>query len=131
MPQEIVTENYLTFTIPSILDPVDIPQTFRDYVDSILSPTVKSNDSSPLVISESHINTVFSYADSADVTIKAGLPKGFQFSIYSETGTVTVSASANATDVILPVNTIGPNKVATFTKIKEGAESMWLMGVSA
>ena len=126
MPQQITTSNYLTFTIPKITDPVDIPKAFTDYANSLMSGEIGVGDSAPTEINITHINTILVYDAAADVTIKTGLPKGFQFSIVSNGGDVNVTCAA---DLILPVNPIGAGKVATFTKIKEGVESLWLMAV--
>ena len=126
MPQQITTSNYLTFTIPKITDPVDIPKAFTDYANSLMSGEIGVGNSAPTEINITHINTVLVYDAAADVTIKTGLHKGFQFSIVSNGGDVNVTCAA---DLILPVTPIGAGKVATFTKIREGVESAWLMSV--
>ena len=126
MPQQITSTGYLTFTIPKITDPVDIPKAFADYADSFLSDEVGVGDSAPTEINLTHLNTILVYDAAADVTIKTGLPKGFQFSIVSNGGDVSVTCAA---DIILPSNAISAGKVATFTKIREGVESAWLMSV--
>lgn len=131
MPQQLQT-NYLKFTIPSLKDPVDINQSFKDYADSIMTLSVEPDTSQPTVIDSRHINSVLIYDTTSllEVTIKPGLPKGAQFSIFcSNSGEVKVLPAANATEIIIPINTIKENKVATFTKIREGADSMWLMSV--
>ena len=126
MPQQITTSNYLTFTIPKITDPVDIPKAFTDYADSFMSGEIGVGDSAPTEINIAHLNTILVYDAAADVTIQTGLPKGFQFSIVSNGGDVNVTCAA---DLILPINPIAAGKVATLTKIREGVESAWLMSV--
>lgn len=126
MPQQITTSNYLTFTIPKITDPVDIPKAFTDYADSFMSGEIEVGDSAPTEINMAHLNTILVYDAAADVTIQTGLPKGFQFSVVSNGGEVNVTCAA---DLIIPINAIAAGKVATFTKIVEGSESSWLMTV--
>ena len=130
MPQQLQVD-YLKFVIPSLKDPVDVNKTFRDYGDSIMSPSVSSDESQPTVIDSRHINSILIYDTTSllEVTIKPGLPKGSQFSIFCNSGEVKVSPAAAATEIILPINSIKAQKVATFTKIREGADSMWLMTV--
>ena len=130
MPQQLQID-YLKFVIPSLKDPVDVNKTFRDYGDSIMSPSVSSDESQPTVIDSRHINSILIYDTTSllEVAIKPGLPKGSQFSIFCNSGEVQVSPAANATEIILPINSIKAQKVATFTKIREGADSMWLMTV--
>ena len=130
MPQQLQID-YLKFVIPSLKDPVDVNKTFRDYGDSIMSSSVSSDESQPTVIDSRHINSILIYNTTSllEVTIKPGLPKGSQFSIFCNSGEVKVSPAANATEIILPINSIKAQKVATFTKIREGSDSMWLMTV--
>ena len=130
MPQQLQID-YLKFVIPSLKDPVDVNKSFRDYADSIMGVSVEPDTSQPTVIDSRHINSVLIYDTTSllEVTIKSGLPKGSQFSIFCNSGEVQVLPAANATEVILPINSIKAQKVATFTKIREGANSMWLMSV--
>ena len=130
MPQQLQVD-YLKFVIPSLKDPVDVNKSFRDYADSIMGLSVEPDTSQPTVIDSRHINSVLIYDTTSllEVTIKPGLPKGAQFSIFCNSGEVQVLPAANATEIILPINTIKEKKVATFTKIREGANSMWLMSV--
>jgi len=130
MPQQLQVD-YLKFVIPSLKDPVDVNKSFRDYADSIMGVSVEPDTSQPTVIDSRHINSVLIYdtASLLEVTIAPGLPKGSQFSIFCNSGEVEVKPAANATEVILPINSIKAQKVATFTKIREGANSMWLMSV--
>ena len=130
MPQQLQID-YLKFTIPSLKYPVDVNQSFKDYANSIMALSVEPDTSQPTVIDSKHINSVLIYDTTPvlEVTIKPGLPKGAQFSIFCNSGEVKVSPAANATEIILPINTIKEKKVATFTKIREGADSMWLMSV--
>ena len=130
MPQQLQVD-YLKFVIPSLKDPVDVNKSFRDYADSIMGLSVEPDTSQPTVIDSRHINSVLIYdtASLLEVTIAPGLPKGSQFSIFCNSGEVEVKPAANATEVILPINSIKAQKVATFTKIREGANSMWLMSV--
>ena len=130
MPQQLQVD-YLKFVIPSLKDPVDVNKSFRDYADSIMGVSVEPDTSQPTVIDSRHINSVLIYdtASLLEVTIAPGLPKGSQFSIFCNSGEVQVLPAANATEVILPINSIKTQKVATFTKIREGANSMWLMSV--
>jgi len=130
MPQQLQID-YLKFVIPSLKDPVDVNKSFSDYADSIMRVSVEPDTSQPTVIDSRHINSVLIYDTTSllEVTIKPGLPKGAQFSIFCNSGEVKVKPAANATEVILPINTIKEKKVATFTKIREGANSMWLMSV--
>ena len=130
MPQQLQID-YLKFVIPSLKDPVDVNKSFRDYADSIMGVSVEPDTSQPTVIDSRHINSVLIYDTTPvlEVTIAPGLPKGAQFSIFCNSGEVQVLPAANATEVILPINSIKAQKVATFTKIREGANSMWLMSV--
>ena len=130
MPQKLQVD-YLKFVIPSLKDPVDVNKSFRDYADSIMRVSVEPDTSQPTVIDSRHINSVLIYDTTPvlEVTIAPGLPKGAQFSIFCNSGEVQVLPAANATEIILPINTIKEKKVATFTKIREGANSMWLMSV--
>ena len=123
--------DYLKFTIPSLKDPVDVNQSFKDYANSIMALSVEPDTSQPTVIDSRHINSVLIYDTTPvlEVTIKPGLPKGAQFSIFCNSGEVKVSPAAGTTEIILPINSIGTQQVATFTKIREGADSMWLMSV--
>jgi len=130
MPQQLQID-YLKFVIPSLKDPVDVNKSFRDYADSIMGLSVEPDTSQPTVIDSRHINSVLIYDTTSllEVTIKPGLPKGAQFSIFCNSGEVKVSPSAEATEIIIPINSIGTQQVGTFTKIREGADSMWLMTV--
>ena len=131
MPQEIQID-YLKFTIPTLSDPVSANTAFSDYANSIMSPSITPVENNPEVITEIHINTVLIYnttENPLNVFIKPGLPKGAQFSIFCESGAVKVNPTANATEIIIPVNTIQAGKVATFTKIREGSDSSWIMSV--
>ena len=129
MPANYTTPMGQTFVIPSMLDTVDVPQSFEDYAESFFSQLISPSEG-PAIINETHLNTVLVYNDDAVVSLSSGLPKGFQFSVVAYGCEVLVTGS----ELILPINSVNPNKdaagrVATFVKIREGCNAGWLMSV--
>ena len=71
MPANYTTPLGQTFVIPSMLDEVDVPQSFEDYAESFFSQLISPSEG-PAIINETHLNTVLVYND-AVVSLSSGL----------------------------------------------------------
>jgi hypothetical protein len=122
----------MTYTPPTYDQSVDFPRDFKILAENSPTAVLLVRDSDNVVVRGNvsvgleDLNKVFVFAaesaNEADVFILPGLPKGFQFTVVTETDNI-VSLNTDS-EVVLGGRVVSEDSVAVATKI---ADDTWIV----